>query len=140
MIWYILLFVIVLIFSSVLTSYIGDIKATNNIEGFVGNESNIDAANGHIADSVTTMEDRLRLDKYKDDYKKTVSLSKDYLDALRVSVLYDLKEINPKRDDEVVIVDKCEKLAKKLNALNDGINALSNMNIDNSGSSNFGIF
>ena len=140
MLWYILLFVIVLIFSSVLTSYIGDIKATNNIEGFVGNESSIDATNSHIAESVTTLEDRLRLDKYKSEYKKTVSLSKDYLDALKVSVLYDLKEINPKTDDEVVIVDKCQKLAKKLNALNDGINALSNMSVDNSGKSNFGIF
>ena len=90
---YILAFCAILILSSVLAGYLGSYSnKTHVVEGFEGSEQNIDNVNNNISHNVTELDDRLRIDKYKNEYKKTVSLTRDYLDGLKVTTLYELSQ------------------------------------------------
>jgi len=128
---YILAFCAILILSSVLAGYLGSYSnKTQVVEGFEGSEQNIDDVNNNISHNVTEMDDRLRIDKYKNEYKKTISLTRDYLDGLKVSTLYELKSIDPKKDKPDEISKKCSVIAKKLNALHDGVKSIESIDLN----------
>ena len=139
---YIIAFSAGIILSSVISGYLGGLgdlrdlrggslsgSSGNTVEGFEGSESSIDSVNNVVSNNVTTMDDRLRVDKYKTEYKKTLSLSKDYLEGLQLSVLFDLKNIHVEKDDHEVVVKKCTDLAKKLTALHEGVKAIDSIQL-----------
>ena len=52
--------------------------------------------NEKVSEAVIEVEDKLRVDKYKDEYKKLLSTSKDLMEGLKLGVLMDLYDISRK--------------------------------------------
>ena len=98
---YILAFCSILILSALLCSYMGQVTMdsfSNVVEGFEGSEAGLDKINNNISESVTNMDDSLRIDKYKNEYSKMLSLSKDYLQQQKLGILMgSFKEIDLKK-------------------------------------------
>jgi hypothetical protein len=97
---YILAFCSILILSALLCSYMGQITMdsfSNVVEGFQSSESGLDKINNNISESVTEMDDSLRVDKYRSEYSKMLSLSKDYLQQQKLGVLFSFKDIDLKK-------------------------------------------
>jgi len=117
-----------IIVATILVGYLGSYAKNNSnvpiIEGFEATEDSLDGITDKVSESVTDIEDQLRVDKYKNDYKKLSSLTKDYFNGLNLAILLELKGINPKRDKSSVIVDKCNSIADKLTALHSAIETL----------------
>ncbi len=126
-------FAIFIITASLLTGYLGSYVNTNTglplIEGFNGNEDNLDKITEKLSDSVSTLEDNLRIDKYKDDYKKMSSLIKDYFEGLKLAILMDMKDINVKKDKPDRIRRKVTNIAMLLSAMHKGIESVENLNL-----------
>ena len=129
-------FVAILILASMVVSYAkrlgigGGGAGLDEQEGFQGNEDTLSKVNNSIAEQVTDLDDQLLIPKYKKDYKKLVNLSKDYLEGMRVSALFDLKQIDPtsKSSDEER-TRQCVAFAKKINAFTQGIASLEDVDI-----------
>lgn len=97
---YILAFCCILVLSALLCSYMGQITIESmapTIEGFEGSEVGLDKMNNSISEKVTEMDDKLRLDKYKSEYMKLLSLSKDYIQQQKIGILFNFKDIDLKK-------------------------------------------
>ena len=121
-------FAIFIITASILTGYLGS-YATNKkdfqiVEGFEANENNLDTVNENISEGVTNLEDNLRVDKYKADYKKMSSLTKDYFDGLKIAILMGMKDIDPKKDKPESIQKKCSAIAVQLSEMHKAIETI----------------
>ena len=130
------LFVIALLIIALLISYIDRPVDSNylhrkKIEGMKNKDDKddsdkrggVESLNEDLAQKVSDLEDTLRYDKYKKDYSDTASLSKDYLESLKLTCLLELKHINPK-DSEDKIIEKCKSFAKKINAFHECIESI----------------
>lgn len=131
------LFVIALLIGALLISYIDRPVDSNylhrkKIEGMKNKDDKddsdkrggVESLNEDLARKVSDLEDTLRYNKYKKDYSDTASLSKDYLESLKLTCLLELKHINPNQDSEDEIIKKCKSFAKKINAFHEGIESI----------------
>ena len=137
---HIYLFVIFLLIGALIMSYVDrpvDFNYTHRkkIEGMKNKDEKddkgdsakrggVEVLNEDLAQKVSDLEDTLRYDKYRKDYSDTASLSKDYLESLKLTCLLELKNINPSGDSEDQIIEKCKSFAKKINAFQEGIEAI----------------
>ena len=128
----ILAFAVFIISASLLSGYLGSmgIKATTR-EGFDASEGNLDRLNNKVSSDATDVKDELRVEKYKDDYKRLLSLSKDYLEGLQLAVLLGLKSIDPDKDDDERIVSKCKKISQSLSALHGAVKSIKAIELEN---------
>lgn len=126
-------FAIFIITASLLTGYLGSYAKTNIglpvVEGFNGNERNLDDVNEKLSDGVSNLDDNLRIDKYKDDYKKMSSLTKDYFEGLKLAILMDLKDINVKKDSAFKIRQRVMNVGVMLSAIHKGIESIENIDV-----------
>ena len=137
----ILAFATFIIIASLLAGYLG--SYTNSkfklpvVEGFTAREDTIDGLNEKVSEAVIDVEDKLRVDKYKDEYKKLVSTSKDLMEGLKLGVLMDLYDISQKDlKDPDRIVNKARSIAINMTQLHKAIEILDKFDFaDNSGSS-----
>jgi hypothetical protein len=124
---------IFIITASILTGYLGSYAKTNIglpvVEGFNGNENNLDEVNEKLSDGVSNLDDNLRIDKYKDDYKKMSSLTKDYFEGLKLAILMDLKDINVKKDSSSKVRQKVMHVGLMLSAIHKGIESIENIDV-----------
>ena len=133
---------IFVVISSLLFGYLGSYGNSNKfkmpvIEGFQANDDNIEGINEKVSDGVVEVEDKLRVDKYKDEYKKLVSVTRDLMENLKLSALMDLNDIT-KHDlnDEARLFNKTRAIGSKLSMLHKAIIVLDKFNFaDNGGSS-----
>ena len=128
----ILAFAIFIISASLLSGYLGSmgIKTTTR-EGFDASEGNLDRLNNKVSSDATDVKDELRVEKYKDDYKRLLSLSKDYLEGLQLAVLLGLKSIDPDKDDDDRIVSKCKNISQSLYALHGAVKSIKAIELEN---------
>lgn len=137
----ILAFATFIIIASLLAGYLGSYTNSNFklpvVEGFRANEDTMDGMNEKVSEAVIDVEDKLRVDKYKDEYKKLVSTSKDLMEGLKLGVLMNLYDISQKdlRDPDR-IVNKARSIAITMTQLHKAIDILDKFDFaDNSGSS-----
>tara|TARA_Y100000816_G_scaffold292300_1_gene286868 strand:- start:5162 stop:5584 length:423 start_codon:yes stop_codon:yes gene_type:complete len=131
--YHILSFIVLVIGASVLIGYLGDTSSISPIpgitskavlEGFEGNDGSIKVLNDNISEKVTDLNDNLRMEKYRRGYAETVELCEDYLESLKLSCLLELSKIEPEKDSESVIVEKCKSFAEKINAYSSAVKAV----------------
>lgn len=131
-IYTILAFIVFIISASLLSGYLGSVGLKTPIkEGFDASEENIDRLNNKVSGDATDVKDKLRVEKYKDDYKRLLSLSKDYLEGLQLAVLLNLKSIDPNKDDDKQLIEKCEKISHSLTTLHKAVKSIDNIDLDN---------
>ena len=101
-----------------------DEKDEKDDKGDSAKRGGVELLNEDLAQKVSDLEDTLRYDKYKKDYTDTASLSKDYLESLKLTCLLELKSIDPKKDSEDKIIEKCKSFAQKITAFQQGVEAI----------------
>lgn len=127
-------FTVFIISASLLSGYLGSVglRSTTKIqEGFDASEANIDRLNEKVSTDATDIKDQLNVEKYKDDYKRLISLSKDYLEGLQLAVLLNLKSIDPNKDDDKQLIEKCEKTSQSLTTLHNAVKSINEINLNN---------
>ena len=128
----ILAFAVFIISASLLSGYLGSLGLNTKIqEGFNASEGNLDRLNNKVSSDATDVKDQLRVEKYKDDYKRLLSLSKDYLEGLQLAVLLHLKSIDVDKDDDKQLIEKCEKTSQSLSALHNAVKSIKAIDLDN---------
>ena len=137
----ILAFATFIIIASLLAGYLGSYTNSNFklpiVEGFTASEDAMDGVNEKVSEAVIDVEDKLRVDKYKDEYKKLLSTSKDLMEGLKLGVLMDLYDISQKDiKDPDRVVNKARDIAMKMTQLHKAIDILDKFDFaNNSGSS-----
>ena len=136
----ILAFATFIIIASLLAGYLGSYTNSNFklpvVEGFTASEDTMDGINEKVSEAVIEVEDKLRVDKYKDEYKKLLSTSKDLMEGLKLGVLMDLYDIS-QRDlkDPDRIVNKAQSIAMRMTQLHKAIEILDKFDFANNGGS-----
>ena len=128
---HIVVYILVVVVTSVLIGYLSDVsgagaRADKNqtVEGFQGTDENMEGLNEAMNAKVTNLEDALHVNKYKKSYENTLVYGTDYLDAMKVSMLFKLKGVVDAQNDKDKMVELSVDLAKKLGALDQGAKAL----------------
>ena len=136
----ILAFATFIIIASLISGYLGSYTNSNFkipvVEGFTANEDTMDGVNEKVSEAVIEVEDKLRVDKYKDEYKKLLSTSKDLMEGLKLGVLMDLYEISQKDiKDPDRVVNKAQRIAMNMTQLHKAIEILDKFDFANTGGS-----
>ena len=136
----ILAFATFIIVASLLAGYLGSYTNSNFkipvVEGFTASEDTMDGLNEKVSEAVIDVEDKLRVDKYKDEYKKLLSTSKDLMEGLKLGILMDLYDISQKDlKDPDRIVNKAQSIAMKMTQLHKAIDVLDKFDFANNGGS-----
>ena len=117
----IIIFMLVVISASIMTGFLSDFKYIPKVvEGFNADDKSVNKLNYNLSEKVTQLEDKLHISKYKDSYKQTLKYGGDYLEATKLSCLFDLKEIIKNQDNTKKVLQESANLGRKLSALNKG--------------------
>lgn len=123
------------IVASVFAGYLGS-YAKNSIsvvEGFEATEDTVGKLTENVSNGVNSIEESLIVDKYKDEYKKISSLTKDMIENMKLYILLDIKQINPKKDSPAKILNTFKSLANNLAGFDRAIKVLENNDIIKNG-------